>query len=126
MPLAGQEAHRAGVWGPICDPSIAAGIMSYSCISATPSSSSCWLWCFSGPKKLPEIGRTIGKLLAEFRRASNEFKFQIQEELRNMEDEERRKKLAEQQALKTAEALPATTARTPPRPPSCPHRRARR
>jgi len=66
-----------------------------------------------GPKKLPEIGRTIGKLLAEFRRASNEFKFQIQEELRTMEDEERRKKLAEQQAKTAAEALPATTAETP-------------
>jgi sec-independent protein translocase protein TatB len=67
-----------------------------------------------GPKKLPEIGRTIGKLLAEFRRASNEFKFQIQEELRNMEDEERRKKLAEKQALeKAAEALPAGDASTP-------------
>jgi sec-independent protein translocase protein TatB len=66
-----------------------------------------------GPKKLPEIGRTIGKLLAEFRRASNEFKFQIQEELRNMEDEERRKKLAEKQAQeKAAEALPAGDAST--------------
>jgi TatA/E family protein of Tat protein translocase len=66
-----------------------------------------------GPKKLPEMGRQLGKLLAEFRRASNEFKFQIQEELRNMEDDERRKKLAESQALSAAStsamaaALPA-------------------
>ena len=55
-----------------------------------------------GPKKLPEMGRQVGKLLAEFRRASNEFKFQIQEELRNMEEDERKKKLAESQALATA------------------------
>ncbi|MGA7887523.1 MAG: twin-arginine translocase TatA/TatE family subunit [Acidobacteriaceae bacterium] len=52
-----------------------------------------------GPKKLPEMARQLGKLLGEFRRASNEFKFQIQEELRNMEEEERKKKLAESQAL---------------------------
>jgi len=61
-----------------------------------------------GPKKLPEIGRTIGKLLAEFRRASNEFKFQIQEELRTMEEDERRKKLAEMQAQKATAAAPST------------------
>ncbi len=71
-----------------------------------------------GPKKLPEIGRTIGKLLAEFRRASNEFKFQIQEELRNMEDEERRKKLAEMQAQKAAEALPAADSSATPAAPT--------
>ncbi len=38
-----------------------------------------------GPKKLPEIGRQIGKLVGEFRRASNEFKFQIEEELRQVD-----------------------------------------
>lgn len=34
-----------------------------------------------GPKKLPQIGREIGKFLAEFRRASNSFKSQIQSEM---------------------------------------------
>ena len=38
-----------------------------------------------GPKKLPEIGRQLGRLVGEFRRASNEFKFQIEEELRQAE-----------------------------------------
>jgi sec-independent protein translocase protein TatB len=59
-----------------------------------------------GPKKLPEIGRQIGKLLAEFRRASNEFKMQIDEELRAMEQQERQKKL-EAAAAEEAKALPA-------------------
>ena len=43
-----------------------------------------------GPKKLPEIGRQIGKLVGEFRRASNEFKFQIEEELRQADFAEKR------------------------------------
>ncbi|HEY6447363.1 MAG TPA: twin-arginine translocase TatA/TatE family subunit [Acidobacteriaceae bacterium] len=70
-----------------------------------------------GPKKLPEIGRQVGKLLGEFRRASNEFKFQIQEEIRNMEEEERRKKLAESRAAAeapTAAPSPATPSILPP------------
>jgi sec-independent protein translocase protein TatB len=58
-----------------------------------------------GPKKLPEIGRQIGKLLAEFRRASNDFKMQIDEELRTMEQQERQKKL-EAAAAEQAKALP--------------------
>jgi sec-independent protein translocase protein TatB len=67
-----------------------------------------------GPKKLPEIGRQIGKLLAEFRRASNEFKMQIDEELRAMENEERQKQLEKAAAQSTAaKELPAETEKTP-------------
>jgi sec-independent protein translocase protein TatB len=48
-----------------------------------------------GPKKLPEIGRQLGKLVAEFRRASNEFKMQIEEELRSAEQADRQQQLAQ-------------------------------
>ena len=34
-----------------------------------------------GPKKLPELGRSLGRTLAEFRRASNEIKHNIKKEL---------------------------------------------
>jgi TatA/E family protein of Tat protein translocase len=34
-----------------------------------------------GPKRLPEVGRTLGKGLSEFRRASNELKRSIATEL---------------------------------------------
>ncbi len=40
-----------------------------------------------GPKKLPEIARQIGKALNEFRRASNEFKAQIEQEIAHLEVE---------------------------------------
>jgi len=40
-----------------------------------------------GPKKLPEIGRQIGRALNEFKRASNEFKSQIEAEIANIERE---------------------------------------
>jgi sec-independent protein translocase protein TatA len=38
-----------------------------------------------GPKRLPELGRSIGKTLAEFRRASNEIKHNIEKELEEPE-----------------------------------------
>jgi len=40
-----------------------------------------------GPKKLPEIARQVGKMLNEFRRASNEFKSQIEQEIAHLEVE---------------------------------------
>jgi TatA/E family protein of Tat protein translocase len=40
-----------------------------------------------GPKKLPEIARTVGKALNEFKRASNEFKAQIEQEISHLEVE---------------------------------------
>jgi sec-independent protein translocase protein TatB len=43
-----------------------------------------------GPKKLPEIARQVGKALNEFRRASNEFKAQIEQEIANLEVENRK------------------------------------
>jgi sec-independent protein translocase protein TatB len=42
-----------------------------------------------GPKKLPEIARQVGKFMNEFRRASNEFKAQIEQEIAHLEVEKR-------------------------------------
>jgi len=38
-----------------------------------------------GPKKLPEIARTLGKGMAELRRASNELKRSLEEEITNLD-----------------------------------------
>jgi TatA/E family protein of Tat protein translocase len=35
-----------------------------------------------GPRKLPELGKSLGKSLAEFKRASNELKSTLDEEIR--------------------------------------------
>src|SRR5437870_5402358 len=41
-----------------------------------------------GPRKLPELGRSLGKSLAEFKRASNELKNTLEEEIRLDEQRE--------------------------------------
>ena len=38
-----------------------------------------------GPRKLPELGKSLGKSLAEFKRASNELKSTLDEEIRTEE-----------------------------------------
>jgi sec-independent protein translocase protein TatA len=40
-----------------------------------------------GPKKLPELGRTIGKAMTEFRRAQSELKSTFDREMKNLERE---------------------------------------
>ena len=40
-----------------------------------------------GPKKLPELGKTFGKGMAEFKRASNELKTTFKREMDNIEHE---------------------------------------
>jgi TatA/E family protein of Tat protein translocase len=59
-----------------------------------------------GPRKLPELGRSLGKSLSEFKRASNELKSTLEEEIRL--DEQR----ANLEASKAASA--AAAAATPP------------
>jgi sec-independent protein translocase protein TatA len=53
-----------------------------------------------GPRKLPELGRSLGKSLAEFKRASNDLKATLDEEIRL---EEQRTAI---EAAKTASSPP--------------------
>ena len=69
-----------------------------------------------GPKKLPEIARQVGKMMNEFRRASNEFKAQIEQEIAHIEVEERKRTIlppsspVEGTASRTLKAAPSVTA----------------
>ena len=59
-----------------------------------------------GPKRTSELARQVGKLMAEFRKASNDFKFQFNEEMRVTEQQEQQKKQeAERAALGELPAL---------------------
>jgi sec-independent protein translocase protein TatB len=67
-----------------------------------------------GPRRLPEIGRQIGKLMYEFRKVSNDFKFQMEEELRASEEAERIRKLEAQQAAAPAQQALTESASSQP------------
>jgi sec-independent protein translocase protein TatB len=69
-----------------------------------------------GPHKLPELARGLGKLMAEFRKASTDFKSAFEQEMRDIERQSlqaERKKVAEAAAAAAVAAeQPATLATT--------------
>jgi sec-independent protein translocase protein TatA len=61
-----------------------------------------------GPRKLPELGRSLGKSLGEFKKASNELRSTLEEEVRVEEQKEQRAKMeAEQTSAIEAARTPA-------------------
>jgi TatA/E family protein of Tat protein translocase len=67
-----------------------------------------------GPRKLPELGRSLGKSLGEFRKASNELKSTLDEEIRVEEQKEQRAKMeAEQASAVAASGVSAGTVSDP-------------
>src|ERR1700721_1819026 len=64
-----------------------------------------------GPNKLPELARGFGKLMAEFRKASGDFKSAFEQEMREIE---RQNVVAERK--KAADAAAAAAAAVPAQP----------
>jgi sec-independent protein translocase protein TatB len=73
-----------------------------------------------GPRRLPEIGRQIGKLMYEVRKASNDFKFQMEDELRRAEEADRKKKEDERQSALALAAPAAEISQVPDAGPGAP------
>lgn len=43
-----------------------------------------------GPKKLPELARQLGKIMADFKRATNDFKYQLENEIEQLDIQAKR------------------------------------
>jgi sec-independent protein translocase protein TatA len=66
-----------------------------------------------GPRKLPELGRSLGKGIGEFKKASNELQRTLEEEIRIEETKEKRAAVRAEQDSAIAAAQPAAPVTTP-------------
>jgi Tat protein translocase TatB subunit len=62
-----------------------------------------------GPRRLPEIGKSMGKMLAEFRKASNDFKRTIDDELEAEKARESQAQIPAAPSYAPAEITPPET-----------------
>jgi TatA/E family protein of Tat protein translocase len=65
-----------------------------------------------GPRKLPELGRSLGRSLNEFKKASNELKSTLEDEIRIEDQRDQRAKVAAEQESAISAAQSHTTAET--------------
>ena len=73
-----------------------------------------------GPEKLPQVARTLGKAMADFRRITTDFRVQVEDEMREMERQTRLQQMTAASVAhppgtepSTTELLGATPAETP-------------
>ncbi len=73
-----------------------------------------------GPRKLPELGRSLGKSIREFTKASKELRTTFDEEIRLEEQSDQRTAIRAEQDTAIAAAAPPPSATPPPVTPASP------
>jgi sec-independent protein translocase protein TatA len=66
-----------------------------------------------GPRKLPELGRSLGKSIGEFKKASNELRSTLEEEIRVEEQRDRQTPASSAPPAATPPPAGETVSRTP-------------